>query len=174
MLDLAEIEYDVNTYDGMSWVQGGIVKPYSDGTRDKYGNITNWRDIILTQYGGNPWVTDFRTACPVWNGTEFPGRNVNPPCCNKDNQAWMTNDPVTNNWRAIRILNDTMNVVYAEFVTNMNNLELLNNPSFIEYYDIDIDPYQIDNLYGGLSENMKNTLHDLLMKYAKCNGTSCW
>ena len=173
MLDLAEIEYDMNTYDGMSWVQGGIVKPYSDNTMDKYGNITQWRDTLLVQYGAGNDI-DF-SHCQTWVGDSYEnGTDKNPPCCDVNGAAWMINDHITNNWRLVRIINDTMDVVYSEFVTNYDNKSLINNPSFFEYYDLEVDPYQIDNLYGSLNQSMRDIWHDLLVRYALCAGTACW
>ena len=55
---------------------------------------------------------------------------------NYQGEAWMTNNSYGNNWREIQILNDTMNVVYDEFVINMSNVSLLINGDTIciEYY----------------------------------------
>eukprot|EP01083_Nonionella_stella_P111184 326010_1 len=172
-LDLAGIEYDANTYDGMSWVRGGIIDAYD--SNKIMGNISNWRDTLLVQYGGGNTI-DF-SHCQTWwpsNNGSFPGYDQRPDGCNDEGQCWMVNTSQGNNWRAIRIMNVTLNAVYAEFVYDYNNLTELNDPKFIEYYDIEKDPHQLHNIYSTLQPNIKTQFHDLLMNYARCNGTACW
>ena len=174
MLDLAGIEYAVNDYDGMSWLRGGILNA-SNHLNDKMG--MKWRDRLLIQYaigGSKSQITDF-SHCQTWFPAEgqFQGFDLHPPGSNSLGQRWITNDG-TNNWRAIRILNETVNVVYAEFVNDYDNLTLLHHPDFIEFYNIDSDPYQMDNVYRSLDDSVKGELHEMLMEYAVCSGTDCW
>ena len=176
MLDLAGIEYAVNDYDGMSWVRGGILNA-SNSSISNYSKIENWRDRLLIQYGrygsGDADFSHCRTWYPAANGS-FRGYVPNPPASNALGQRWIMDDGVTNNWRAIRILNETMNAVYAEFVNDYSDLTLLNDPNFIEFYDIDSDPHQMDNVYIGLDDSTKQELHEMLIEYAVCSGMSCW
>eukprot|EP01084_Bolivina_argentea_P023305 43457_1 len=174
-LDLANIKYDVNTYDGMSWVQGNIINGYNEIVVNNY-NIEKWRDTLLIQYGRSGKGSSDFSHCQMWwplPNNSFPGQDIDPVGHNSNNESWYVNGP-SNVWRAIRILNKTTNVVYAEFVNNYDSTYDLNHPNFTEYYNIIDDPYQMNNLYYNLSNYMKNELHSLLMKYAVCNGTSCW
>ena len=178
MLDLAGIEYAVNDYDGMSWVRGGILNA-SNHSISNYSKIEKWRDRLLIQYGhggagsGDADFSKCRTWYPDPDGS-FRGKTPNPPSRNPQGKRWMINHHKTNNWRAIRILNESMNAVYAEFVDDYNKLALLNAPNFYEFYDIDLDPHQINNSYSGLDESVKQEFHRMLVEYAVCSGTDCW
>ena len=171
-LDLAGIKYDDNTYDGKSWI--GNVIPNDDMT----ANGTLLRETMLTQYMSIGTFLDF-SFCPTWfpgkDGSVFPGQNLDPPCCNEKGQAWMIDDTTTNNWRAIRIINETVDYMYAEFVMGIDwTPQVLANPYFHEFYNLKDDPYQINNLYQSLSMAMKQELHTMLMNYGNCTGTDCW
>ena len=181
MLDLAGIEYAVNDYDGMSWVRGGILN-VSNFSKSATSTIEKWRDRLLIQYGQASHLTfseshltfsQCKTWFPASNGS-FRGQDPRPPAANPQGEAWVINDHLTNQWRAIRIINESVNAIYAEFVDDFNNLTLLNDPNFIEYYDIDLDPYQIDNVYSELDEDTKHELHQMLKEYAVCSGKDCW
>ena len=174
MLDLAGIEYAVNDYDGMSWVRGGILN-VSNFSKSVTPKIEKWRDRLLIQYGGANHL-DF-SHCETWVPSldgSFPNRHGKPPATNQHGEEWVVNDHITNQWRAIRIINESVNAVYAEFVDDFNDFTLLNDPNFIEYYDIAVDPYQIDNIYSELNVDTKHELHQMLMDYAVCSGTDCW
>lgn len=103
-LSFAEIEYDENVYDGRSWTD--------------IDNESEWRSVYLTQYES---VGTYAFGhCSTWfaspNGSVCPGMNLNPPNVNDKGEQWLVDDAATNNWRALRILNESMNAMYAEFV----------------------------------------------------------
>ena len=108
-LDLAGIKYDTNTYDGKSWV-GKII----GDNHDNEGALL--RETMLTQYMSIGTYLDF-SFCPTWwpndNGSAFPGQSLDPPCCNDEGQAWMIDDETTNNWRALRMMNGSVDVMYS-------------------------------------------------------------
>merc|ERR1712176_1750933 len=108
--------------------------------------------------------------CPTWwpsdDGSVVPGQTLDPPCCNDEGEAWMIDDETTNNWRALRIINESVDYMYSEFVLGTNwSVEVLENPYFYEFYNMKDDPYQIDNIYDSLSISMKEELHSMLMNY---------
>ena len=133
------------------------------------------RQMYLTQFGSSA-QEDF-SACQTWwpdENNSFHGQELNPPAYNQYHQAWM-NSAFTNNWRSLRILNETMNCVYSEYyeskeVWNDNSFP----PSFYEFFDIEIDPYQIDNIYDGLQDSIKSELHETMLRYGNCKGTNCF
>eukprot|EP01084_Bolivina_argentea_P024581 45793_1 len=170
-LDLAGIKYDPNTFDGKTWV-GNVI-----GIGDQINDVP-LRENMLTQYMSIGTYLDF-SWCPTWwpnkDGSVFPGQNLHPPCCNENGEAWMIDDTTTNNWRALRIINNSVNYMYSEFVLGINwNETVLENPYFYEFYDLTDDQYQINNLYSSLSKVTQYELHQMLMNYGSCEGTNCW
>ena len=178
-LQLANINYNINDYDGRSFANILL----NDGKDDKFNRsiyLTQYRyilDVYIHDNDPNPNITTFGDIS-VWfpdkNGSTYPGINKHPPCCNGSGVAFVTDSLYSDNWRAIRIINDTYNVIYAEFVDFVWNENAFENPNFFEYYDLDDDPYQIDNLYPNLTKSQKDELHSLLMQYGACKGTKCW
>ena len=174
LLDIAGIKYDINTYDGRSWVGNIILKEKQNENKIV---APKWRDIFLSQYIDvgtqnfgfcRPWIPDPDT------GSLIPGSRGNPPSNNSFGQTYMLDVLETGSWRALRIINETSNLAYMEFITwpwiNSN----IENPYFYELYDIDTDPYQIDNIYDQISTSMQNELHQMLLEYGACAGTNCW
>eukprot|EP01083_Nonionella_stella_P200844 735143_1 len=143
-LDLAQIEYNHDSYDGRSWV-GSIIQKQ---------NVSKWREIIIAQYmsTGNG-RKDFSMASTWWTSNTWNGQVINAPCCNEQGQAWMLDDDTTNNWRALRIINESVNWMYCEFISGSNwTQQALENPYFYEFYNLTDDQYQINNLYSSLSK----------------------
>ena len=166
MLDLANITYNASDYDGKSWANFIL-----NGNNDNYN-----RNIYLTQY--KSVGTYGFDHCQTWfslNGSTFPGQLLDPPAKNADGEPWLVDDTQTNNWRAIRILNETMNQVYIEFYNeNGWNDNGFKNPIFYEYYNINIDPHQLNNTYNQLSTQIKNELHNTLYNIGNCKGSNCF
>jgi hypothetical protein len=42
---------------------------------------------------------------------------------------------------------------------------------FYELYDLNVDPYQMKNLYSTTDDDTKTHLHGLMTQYYQCNGT---
>eukprot|EP01084_Bolivina_argentea_P138599 243963_1 len=171
ILSLAGIEYDNNTYDGVDWTQ--IFDGYSNSN-------TNWkREVYLSQYisintnknGGSSWF-------PNNDGSLYPGQKESAGCCNEDGQPWFCDDAQTGNWRAVRIVNGTDNVVYIEwYQLDPQNIvwndTVFDKPIHYEFYNLTDDAWQIDNLYANFSKSKQEELHNMLMKYGNCKGTNC-
>ena len=170
-LSLAGIKYDDNTYDGKSWEEGGIL---SDDTPNDQAD--NWRTVYLSQYQsvGTYGFSHCTTWFPADNGSVVPGQLLKPPEKNANGIAWLVDDTDTNNWRALRIINKTNNMMYAEFGNSSWNNASFSNPYCIEYYDLDKDPFQKKNDYDSLTKDQKDELHQMLMEYGACSGTSCF
>ena len=172
LLSLAGIEYDKDTYDGRSWTDGVLNGVLTD---DDMIKADEWRSIYLTQYEstGTLSFSHCQTWFPSANGSVCPGQNLRPPEYNPEGQAWLVDEQSTNNWRALRIINESMNVMYAEFMNNWNE-SAFEQPYFYEFYDIVTDPFQLRNAYDKLSTNVKQEFHSMLRDYGKCNGSDCW
>ena len=47
------------------------------------------------------------------------------------------------------------------------------NPYLRVLYDVNKDPYQVDNIYGETNSDIQQELHEMLMTYGKCSGKTC-
>ena len=66
----------------------------------------------------------------------------------------------TNTYSCLRTVNATHNFLYCEFVSGL-----------ITYYDMNVDPYQLRNIYQTLSGHQLNHMHSLLLR-SVCRGVS--
>lgn len=84
-------------------------------------------------------------------------------------------DSFNNTYQAMRILNDTHSMLYAEF-TDLSDPAAWNFPedriSFYEFYDIRRDPYQLHNLYytSEVSADLRAELAARLQRLVHCKG----
>eukprot|EP01084_Bolivina_argentea_P176008 304657_1 len=170
-LDLAGINYDRNTYDGRSWLD----MFNQSNINDNYNDV-EWRTVFLTQYQSIDTLNF--SHCKVWypsnDGSLVPGQIVMPPDDNSNGKEWLVDDEQTNNWRVVRIINETTNWMYGEFIGPSWDNTSFNHPYCFEFYDIKQDPFQLKNSYSLLSKGVQNELHSMLMTYGECSGTSCW
>eukprot|EP01084_Bolivina_argentea_P159753 278238_1 len=177
-LELANINYNVNDYDGRSFAKILLNDNNIEFNRTVY--LTQYRyilDVYIHDNDPNPNITTFGDV-GVWypneNGQTYPGQHKHPPCCNESGVPYITDSLYSDNWRGIRIRNNSHNAIYAEFVDFSWNENAFQNPNFFEYYDLNKDPFQIDNLYINLTKQQQNELHKTLMDYGQCKGTQCW
>jgi len=71
-------------------------------------------------------------------------------------------DSTNNTYSCVRILNQTLNWQYCEF-----------DGGFIEFYDVNADPWQTKNGIGNLSIANQQDLHQKLQELKICSGLSC-
>ena len=128
----------------------------------------------MSQYrsGENIDFSHCDTWFPASNGSTFPGVLIRPPTSNSMNQSYVI-DTTQNNWRAIRVINDSDDFVYGEFVNHNWTQSDLENPWFYEFYDLSSDPWQMNNTYALLNDSLKQELHQLVMSLGECQGLSC-
>ena len=155
-------------------------KSFAWNLTDNNKNVEiDWRDQYLIEYRATG--TTYFWICGIWTpdpktGSIFPGITIAPPQGPPDmNETgpWYVNDKVSGNFRVLRILNDSHNLMYAEFVNFNWTYNDLQNPQFYELYDLNVDPYQLKNIYNDSQTQMQSQLHDMLMDYGNCKGDYC-
>jgi len=89
-----------------------------------------------------------------------------------DGNCYFVDSEHSNSWRALRIINETMNVQYVEYDRDWA-FENVSTIQHFELYDVDADPYQMKNIYSDVEDDLQKKLHQELSEYYSCKGNSC-
>ena len=102
--------------------------------------------------------------------SSFEGINVNPPSSDANGNNYLIDDINTNNWRELRIINETHNWIYIEIVNHTWDKNAFENPYFFELYNASGDIWNINNIYDSINNETKKELHEMLLEYGSCSG----
>ena len=166
-LGLAGIDYDDNIYDGMDW-SSLMIEQDDEEEEEEMNVVIQNRDVFLSEYMsiGTKCIDECGAWIPNEDGSYYPGRSSSAPCYNDENQAWMMDEDVIGNWRALRISNETDNLMYAEWYKLESLKQIWNDTVFEtaywnELYNIADDPYQVYNLWNDLSTQKQQQFRDI-------------
>eukprot|EP00052_Salpingoeca_macrocollata_P001131 m.24018 g.24018 ORF g.24018 m.24018 type:complete len:216 (+) comp11133_c0_seq2:954-1601(+) len=81
--------------------------------------------------------------------------------------------PSQQNFHEIDSKNNTYTCTRTFSPENSMYCEFADNENFHEYYDIDKDPYQLDNIYDTLPQDKKAQMAQHLQSLRQCSGPSC-
>lgn len=111
-----------------------------------------WRTDFLVSYhgeGGSP--CGFLGGCPPPQPDEFHGKGTAGDCWN-------------NTYHCVRTLKQGKNTMYCRFQ---------DDESFVEYYDLTLDPWQLENCVGELSLEERLRFEARPAHLRSCQGLSC-
>jgi N-acetylglucosamine-6-sulfatase len=77
-------------------------------------------------------------------------------------------DEPQNQWRMLRVMNDTHNIAYMEW----DQQYVFDKIDFHEYYDLKTDPWQQVNIWKSTDAAMQAALHEELVGLYVCRGTA--
>jgi len=93
-----------------------------------------------------------------------------------DGNCWMLDSTISNNWRQLRIVNESMNWNYVEYDKSWEWKVIDDSGAGLQHYelyDVNADPFQLENLYPDTSIETRTALHQQLQEYFECKGQSC-
>lgn len=98
-----------------------------------------------------------------------PGMPNHPSCynLNQSHSDWSNNTFI-----ALRIINGTHDLTYAEY-TRVSDMYHFSHVYFYELYDVAKDPYQMKNIYHEQTKATQTALHEALFAEFRCRGASC-
>merc|ERR1719384_1190342 len=154
VLDLAGIAIPDNV-DGKSWASSVV-------NVTDYDKANEWREVFLSEYMAHD--NQYFNICGTWfeNADDFHGDVTRPNPVDKatGDFIWVDygnyEDALgSNTWREIRIINETHNWSYAEYVNSSFTEDDKKNPYLRILFDVDKDPGQIDNIYSSTPKNIQ-------------------
>ena len=183
LLDMMGMLQTPDQMDGRSWLP--LVATTTTGTSTK--TAVTWRGTFMVEYSGSgdppdkeaDWdtVVDDRAgvtaARPGSSGcTANAADPMNSSCtcsCTTGAVSGVVRDQSpcdgnNNTYGCIRTLTPTRNTIYCEFK---------DSESFVEYYDLDKDPWNLKNLYTITPKPDLAQLSKALAEAASCSGADC-
>merc|ERR1712232_240108 len=143
----------------------------------------SWRKEVFIEY----YYCNWNVKCTCDSKGHYPSADSNCGNLADNSDCWCgkpspTTDPncfetedLTNNFIALRELGEGNNMVYAEFQTgDMTNSNIqFDNISFVEYYDLSKDPWEMHNLAKTTPAAKLAALRTRLRQWFQCAGASC-
>merc|ERR1712070_457581 len=79
-----------------------------------------------------------------------------------------------NNFIAVRHVDGVYgNSLYVEFQHGTDGNIGFDAIEHFEYFDLDKDPHQLENIYESLNASLKQDLHEQVQSWLHCKGSSC-
>eukprot|EP01083_Nonionella_stella_P049114 131017_1 len=174
VLDLAGVTIPDNV-DGKSWASTVI-----NVTDHANAKANEWREMFLSEYIAH--AHQYFNICGTWfeDSNDFHGgvKRPNPVDPATGDYIWVDygrneNALGSNTWREIRIINATHNWSYSEYINSSFTEDDKNNPYLRILFDVNKDPYQVNNIYDSTSTKVQQDLHQMLMTYGNCSASTC-
>lgn len=139
------------------------------------GSSVPWRNDFMVEYHGQGSPKCGLYQCPrlvvsfFATEAEQP-RSLNPPPSPPPHPPPPIN-PSPHPFHEIDSTNNTYTCLATE--TSSIYCEFEDSESFIEYYDMTTDPWQLSNTYSTLPSAEKQQLRNKLNQFRACKGVSC-
>ena len=189
VLDMAGVtEVMENTMDGKSMKDVLLSEAPNEETggfrqyflNEYLANNDAWNDHSSIWQDGHT-TTDLCGQTQGHGGPFAPDPHTKKENCKEsygvgDGNCWMVDSLKSNSWRQLRIMNGTMNWNYVEYDPDWQfktSDESGAGLQHYELYDVEADPYQVDNIYSSTSKEILTALHQQLDDYFNCKGKSC-
>jgi len=169
-------------------LDGRSLVPFLVPTASQVLSSQPWRHYLLNEYRSvgtyfndhsEIWENDNKDTTAACGGkTPFApsADTTHDNCTDGDGLStglcYIVDSKASNNWRQLRILNETHNWNYVEYDSTYKFTHVENIQHY-ELYDQTTDMYQMKNIYPETSENVKRWLHTTLSEYFTCVGTAC-
>jgi len=118
---------------------------YARRGNDNHGEST-FRDDFLISYHGEGFPPCGMAQCPL------------------DPHGGSMPDSWNNTYHCVRTITQQVNNIYCQFE---------DDEKFVEYYDLNVDPWQLSNKCNELSPKEKSFMEERLSKLRTCRGENC-
>lgn len=186
-VDLLPTLLDIAGFNIPNFMDGKSMKSFLINADESHTEV-EWRDHFLIEYlsvgtywndHSFCWEDGNKTTVKCGGPMPRDPLGESPTCVEStnvgDGNCYFVDSTNSNSWRALRILNETTNIIYVEYdptwqwnCTDDTGAGL----QHYELYDIERDPYQIKNIYKDTSDSQRRVLHLALASYYECKGTN--
>eukprot|EP00730_Choanoeca_flexa_P017630 TRINITY_DN8513_c0_g1_i1.p1 TRINITY_DN8513_c0_g1~~TRINITY_DN8513_c0_g1_i1.p1 ORF type:complete len:564 (+),score=126.97 TRINITY_DN8513_c0_g1_i1:170-1693(+) len=149
-----------------------------------------WRDHFMVEYysvgtyyndHSGIWSDDTNTKTCGSKPPRSPPQFANISKCKEANETgagecYFIDSTHSNSWRLLRIMTEEENLAYIEYDPKWKfeaTSPVGEGLQFYELYNVTADPYQVDNIYDRVRDELKQELHQKLAAYWICSGASC-
>jgi len=153
---------------------------------DMQSYSSNWRKEVFIEYYYCDNNIKCTHQCP-WSQKHYPEVDSNCADLAKNSDCWCpislapnttcyATESRSNNFIALRRLGDGVNTLYAEFQSGTQTSQSIefDEVDFLEYYDIDKDPWQMNNLAAHRDRGSFSDEHKRLHQWFRCAGNTCF
>ena len=144
---------------------------------DRIGSNVDFMPTVLDLAGAPDPTLDGKSIAPFLRGENPPWRDHHfieyYSLGNVTRTGHLVDDTTSNTYRALRFVDkDAGNKLYAEF-TSLDNWNFEQKPLFVEVFDLDKDPHQLNNIADQTSAEQKAEWAKMLQAQWQCRGQDC-